>query len=66
MKDEANKNLTETLQKMRQTGAWLAGIIDNPKESAAKRAKARVAEVKLRESITALSKLVKTDTRPVI
>lgn len=66
MSNEANNNLTETLQKMRQTGAWLAGIIDNPKESTSKRAKAKVAEVKLREAITELSKLVKTDTRPVI
>lgn len=66
MNNEANKNLTETLQKMRETSAWLAGIIDNSKESASRRAKARVAEVKLREAITELSNLVKTDTRPVI
>lgn len=66
MKDEANKRLTETLQQMRETSAMLAGIIDNSKESATVRARAQVAERKLREAITELSSMVKTDTRPVI
>jgi len=62
----ANNNLTETLQKMRETSAWLANIIENPKESAFRRARAKVAERQLREAITSLSKLVIADTRPVI